>query len=320
MLAAPDEGHAEVLTFSPSDRGRDAWLARAAGGGGRFLGEVRDRLFALAAVRRHQLLLDVLPGSGLLTWEALRRAPEGGVHAVTPDVATLRLLTQQAARLAELDRPVLYHGPPEQLKQLLPADLRFDRILSRSPFTRLRRLTPAAQTDLLRLLAAWLQPDGRLLIAQTIPRLGQRLYQLVEWQGVAETLRDEVAAAEEGIYASADDPLVSWGVDDVLAAAAAAGLRVLSHAVVPLVEERRLTPAHWDRWFGAPQAGERPTYAARLSAAGLDPTAVERIGRLYRRQLLDRTWPWTSQTLFLHLEPASGGGDAQTLTRSDGNT
>ena len=308
MLTGPDEAPAEVLTYSPADRGREAWLTRASGGAGRLLGEVRDRLFAMAAVQRHHLLLDVLPGSGLLTWEALRQAPEGGVHALTADEGTVRLLTQQATRLAELDRPVIHFGAPEQLPRLLPPELRFDRILSRSPLTRLERLTPAAQRDLLQRLAAWLQPDGRLCLAQPVPRLGQRLYQLVEWQGVAEALRDAVAAAEEGIYTDEHDPLVNWDVADLLAAAAAAGLRVVEQALLPLTEERRLTPAHWTRWFGPAERGERPTYAQRLAAAGLPPADVERVGLLYRRQLLDRTWPWSSQTLFLHLQPADRAG------------
>src|SRR5690606_21301680 len=95
--AAP--GHLEVLTTSPTNRSRDAWLQRTIAGNGRQLGALRDRLFEMASVQRHHLLLDANAGSGLLTWEAVRQAPEGGVWAITADEAAGEALRQQAARL-----------------------------------------------------------------------------------------------------------------------------------------------------------------------------------------------------------------------------
>ena len=78
MLAAEDE-HVEVLTFSPDDPGRERWLQRTISGAGERLGELRDRVLDACRLQRHGLVLDLNAGSGLLTWEALRRVPEGGV-------------------------------------------------------------------------------------------------------------------------------------------------------------------------------------------------------------------------------------------------
>ncbi len=74
-------GAAETLTFTGDlARGdRDRWLARAVGGAGERLTILRDRVLDAARLQRHSLVLDLNAGSGLLTWEALRRAPEGGV-------------------------------------------------------------------------------------------------------------------------------------------------------------------------------------------------------------------------------------------------
>jgi precorrin-6B methylase 2 len=52
---------------------------------------VRDRLFTLAQLQRHHVVLDLNAGSGLLTFEALRRVPEGGVYACTRHLLKLLL-------------------------------------------------------------------------------------------------------------------------------------------------------------------------------------------------------------------------------------
>ncbi|HEY9654171.1 MAG TPA: AAA family ATPase, partial [Crinalium sp.] len=76
QLAALLEGTSvalpEVLTFGPVDSAQERWLQRTLGQAGDRLGEVRDRLFALAAPQRHHVVLDLNAGSGLLTWEAVR--------------------------------------------------------------------------------------------------------------------------------------------------------------------------------------------------------------------------------------------------------
>src|SRR5690606_16832135 len=143
QLAAMLEGATpvvpEVLTTSPTDRARDRWLQRAIADTGQNLGHIRDRLFELAAVQRHHLVLDLNAGTGLLLWEAVRRAPEGGVWALTSDPQTGDVLRQQAQRLPELQRPVILVGTPAELDYLLALrgeeDVRFDRVLARNPFT-----------------------------------------------------------------------------------------------------------------------------------------------------------------------------------------
>ncbi len=77
-------GAVEALTFTGELAGgdRDRWLARAVGGAGERLSALRDRVLDAARLQRHSLALDLNAGSGLLTWEALRRAPEGGVWSL----------------------------------------------------------------------------------------------------------------------------------------------------------------------------------------------------------------------------------------------
>jgi len=322
MVESAGDPHLEVLTTSPRDRGKDAWLQRAVAGSGRQLAALRDRLFEMTAVQRHHLVLDVNAGSGLLTWEAARRAPEGGVWALTADATAGEALRQQAARLPEVERPVILIGALDELDYLLrlrgEEAVRFDRILGRNVLPVWRDFPNRAFAT----LATRLLPGGRLVLAQPIPRHTQRLYELVSW-GRATALRDKVAAAEEAIYAGAADPLVNWDADDLRAALAAAGLVDVRLTVEEQTEERRITAGHLDRWFPAlspslreglgeggtegplPQGegtGARLSYGERLLAGGLSAAEVGKVAKLLREQLTEQTVGWRSRLAFVRAE------------------
>jgi putative ATPase len=84
QLAAMVEGEQhsnEVLSFSPPNQQRDQWLKRAGGEISAQLERLRDRLFTPLNLERHHLVLDLESNTGLLTWEAMRRVPEGRVWA-----------------------------------------------------------------------------------------------------------------------------------------------------------------------------------------------------------------------------------------------
>jgi len=311
QLAAMVEGesgapsHLEILTTSPINRTKDAWLQRTVAGSGRQLGGLRDRLFEMAGVQRHHLILDANAGSGLLTWEAVRRAPEGGVWALAADEAAGEALRQQAARLPEIERPTILVGEPAELDYLLSlrgeSDVRFDRILGRNALSRPDRSRKTCQ-----IFAAHLLPGGRLVLSQAIPRHTQRLYDLIEWGREAE-LRDKVAAAEEAIYTDPADPMTNWDQRDLMAALEAAGLTDIRLTVEEQTEERPITAAHLDRWFGAAAEDGRPSYRERLAAGGVTPDEMEKIERLFRNQLLNRAVVWRSRPAYIRAEKSGEG-------------
>jgi putative ATPase len=314
--------HLEVLTTGPTNRARDAWLQRAVTGSGRQLAALRERLFEMAGVQRHHLVLDVNAGSGLLTWEAARRAPEGGVWALTADEAAGEALRQQAVRLPEVERPVILIGEPAELDYLLSlrdeADVRFDRILGRNFLSDSNRIVGVSPALFARLL-----PGGRLVLSQSVPRHTQRLYDLVAW-GRETKLREKVVTAEESIYSAADDPVVNWDADDLVAALEATGFSAVQVTTEAQTEERRITTEHLDRWFGAaplpnplpqgegtrsPSRGEglgegikRPSYRERLLAGGLSTAEVERVARVFREQLAEQTVSWQSRVAYVRAE------------------
>jgi putative ATPase len=283
----------EVLTTSPPNKARDAWLQRTIANSGRNLAELRERLFEAAGLQRHHLVLDLNAGSGLLTWEAVRRTPEGRVYALTADATAAAALRQQAERLPELERPVILQGDPTELNYLLTLrdeyDLRFDCILARNPFTyHVSRIT---YQEVAAELLKWLLPGGRFCFSQTIPRHSQRLYKLIEWANFPARTASKVAKAEEAIYTNPADSLVNWDETDLAAALSAAGWE-LSHFLIEKQSEiRRITAEQLTRWFQS-NSDERPSYAQHLKQAGLKAADIEKIATLYERQLLNQTVSW----------------------------
>lgn len=304
-------GFSELLTFTGElARGdRDRWLQRAIGGAGERLSALRERVLDAARLQRHHLVLDLNAGSGLLTWEALRRVPEGGVWALAAAAGEAAALREIAGRLPPVERPAVLQGALVELDELLAlrgeADLRLDAIVGRGAVAAcLRAPAPSAESAAPRLaelaarLARRLRADGVISLAEPLPRRTQRLYALVDWTGVDATLAARVKAAEEAIYAAADDPLVNWAEDDLATAFRAAGLGHVAVEVDETITEARIGPAWLDRWFTPAAAGDRPAYVQHLTGR-LSADELATVEALFRRQLTGASVPWRSATAFL---------------------
>src|SRR5262249_52639936 len=149
--------------------------------------------------------------TGLLTWEALRRTPEGGVWALTPDPAAGAALRQQAERLPEVERPVVLVGALTELPTLLEKrgaqEVCFDAVVGRNTLTKC-----ADKTGALARMHACLRPDGRLSLVEVVPRHAQRLSALVDLTAYDDDLAARLQAAEATMYQTPTDALVNWDV------------------------------------------------------------------------------------------------------------
>ncbi|MDX1416066.1 MAG: hypothetical protein R3293_17850, partial [Candidatus Promineifilaceae bacterium] len=298
MVEGAIEAPPEILTTSPTDRARDIWLQRAIAGMGHNLAQQRERLFELAKIQRHHLILDINAGSGLLTWEAVRQVPEGGVWSLAFDATSGEALRQQAMKLADLDQPVVMIGKPEEIDYLMTLrneeDIRFDRIIGRNVFTRSIASLPEQMGNLIQKM----KPAGLLCFSQVIPQYTQRLYKLVDWSGHDE-LRTKVAEAEELIYKDPHDALVSWNETDL-----EMFISKLIDQVDVLVdrqnEERHISERQIESWFqlGESSAG-RLSYGQRLINSGLTLDELEQAEFLYRRSLFSSLIPWNVTTAYI---------------------
>ena len=295
MLAVEDRpADAEVLTYTAPDSARDRWLQRTISGMGERLAGLRDRVLDGARLARHSLVLDLKAGSGLLTWEALRRAPEGGVYTLARTDRDADALRQQSLRLDEAERPIVLQGDLADLARLLADDEtphHFDALVGHNVL-----VDVADKAAAVALLLPWVGPDGAISLAERIPRHTQRLYRLVNLTELGEELARRVVAAEEAIYSRDDDPLVSWDADDLAALWAATGLRA-EVTTEPESAEVRVTAGLLARWF-APSGDDRPSYAQHL-VAQVSAAEIERVAALFQRQLLNQTVDWHSRTAYV---------------------
>ncbi len=307
QLAAMVEGEGlgppEVLTFSGDGvaRARDQWLQRTVSNAGQRLAAQRERIMAAAQLQRHHRVLDLHAGSGLLTWEALRRAPEGYVAALARSEQDAAALAQMASRLATIERPLVLQGEIAALPELLhaageEAALHFDAIIGRNALGRVADKAAAA-----RQLAALLAAGGRISLAETIPAHTQRLYHLVDAAELPAPLVARWHAAEEAIYRVADDPLVNWDEHTLLAVFTAAGLET-SGTLERELSELQITAAQLGRWFGAVTTEGRPSYAHHLRRQ-LSADELTTIEALLRGQLLNRTVHWHTTLFYLNAHP-----------------
>jgi len=305
QLAAMVEGQAvappEVLTFSPADRARDRWLQRTVGNAGRGLGQLRDGVLDAAGIQRHHVVLDLNAGTGLLTWEAVRRAPEGSVWALTADPQAAEALHQQAARLPDLDRPFVLQGSLTELPALVASqaqgDVRFDAVVGRNALT--RQVDKAEAT---RSIRAMLRPTGVVSLAETMPRHTQRLYDLVDRTLLDDDLARRWVAAEELIYTAPDDPMVNWEANDLQTAFEAAGFDAIRLRVERHTTEMRITSTLLAHWFAVPRDlptdAVRPRYAQRLLAQ-LTPEETMQVQALLERSLSGQIVTWSSSVAYL---------------------
>ncbi len=302
------DGALEQMGRGRGPEAQSRWLQRTLSGVGQQLGHIRDRVFALARLERSDLVLDLNAGTGLLTWEAVRRANAGGVFALAADDRTATALRQQAANLEEIERPVILVGNVTELSpRMANGEWRkdtdspsadspfFDVALGRNVLTHLADKAAAAQT-----IATLLKPaGGRLILAEIVPRHTQRLRHLVDLSALPEDLAARIAAAEEAIYTNPADPMVNWDLPDLQTVLQTAGF-----ARVELIAEKSATEMHLgaeqiNRWFApTAEAGRRPTFAQHLLGQ-LSPAELADLKRLFERQLLGQVIAWNSTVVYV---------------------
>lgn len=305
QLAAMLEGVGappEILTYSASLDGsaRERWLQRTVAQAGEAAAALRERILGGGPLQRHSVVLDVNAGSGLLTWDSLRRVPEGGVYALAFNDADRRALQEQAQRLDAVERPAVLRGAIEELARLVAAEgVRFDAIVGRNAL--LRSVDKEAA---LAALAERMAPGGWLSLAETVPRHTQRIYALGDRSLLRADLAEKMVAAEEEIYADRADRLVNWDEATLRSALFAAFAQEgqagrVSMEWVDTDTELRITADLIGRWFGA-AVGGRSSYAERL-AEQMEPDEVGEIKDWITGRLLNRTVVWRRRTALLQV-------------------
>jgi len=299
-----EEDALEILTVAPSTGASARWLQRTISNTGEQLGRLRDRVLDAAQIQRHFVVLDLNAGSGLLTWEILRRAPEGGTWALARDRQSGEGLRQQAERLPEIERPIVLVGDPDELRDLLAlrgeGDLRFDAVVGRNALGTL----PDKNATLYH-LHEFLKPGGMLSLAEAVVKQAQRLYELVDLAALGSDLSRRVREAEEQIYAAPDAPLVNWMPADLQYAAEMAGFEQVGMGEQIQEADVLVGPGTIDQWFATESDRKRPSYAQHLLQE-IGPEELAQVRTLYERELAGQTVRWRTRIVVVVGQRAAG--------------
>ncbi|MEL6354262.1 MAG: AAA family ATPase, partial [Cyanobacteria bacterium J06627_28] len=283
----------EALTYGPDNPQQDRWLQRATGVLGTQLGEVRDRIFTLLNPQRHHVLLDLNASTGLLSWEAVRQVPEGGVYSCAHTTKAYDALTEQSAMLDELVRPVVFQVEDSDWLSAINAEntasgLTFDGIVGRNALMAIGDKLSAIQQ-----LRSLLSPNGKVVLAESVPSRGQRLSELLPPSEIEPELKEQLTQAEQHLFNNPDDPMVNWDVSDFQKDFEQVGFRCKIE-VSTFSTELLVTSALLARWLG-----DKGKYCEKLTEQGVSISNLEYLKDQFSRCLHNKTVSWTRSVAFI---------------------
>ncbi|BBM83393.1 AAA family ATPase [Candidatus Uabimicrobium amorphum] len=292
----------EILTFSGKylTSQKERWLQRTISQTGQLFATIRDTIFYENLLQRHSCVLDLNAATGLLTWEALRRVPEGGVWSFVYTAEHAKLLQQQSSRLSPIERPVVMHGKWQSFAQSYRennCEVKYDAIIGRNPFSQ-GECTAQSVVSLLEYAAQ----GCHIAIAQTVPRYTPRIYTFVEGK-LSKTLYAKVRKAEERIYTNKQDSMVNW--DEKTLEKAWANTRNLKIELVKHPMQLYISPEILRGWFQKNNAKERPSYGECLQQH-LSEKEWQKVRICIENNLGNKTISWSTTVAYIYAQVNNG--------------
>ena len=292
-LAASAEDGSSDTTFAAAPAESDAqqaWLRRASGDVGTYLEGIRDHLFEGLRVKNHFRVLDLNAQTGLFSWEALRRVPQGAVWSLCENATIAVGMREMSAHLNEIDRPTILEGELGDLEEAIRSveeSMRFETIVGRDALG-----SRPDKAEIFRTLRRRTAATAQLALVETVRKRAQRLTDLVNLEDSLDAdLASRVRAAEEAIYADETNPQINWDGEDLVKALAEAGFMQATCRLQTIASLRRMTPKLLEHWFS--QGGDKlKTFAWHLRRH-LEELEVVEIRKLFERQLVNKDVKWT---------------------------
>ena len=285
----------EILTFSPPDRQKERWYKRSSEGHGETLQMIRNRIFDKLHINRHDRILDINSGNGLLLWEGFRKIPEGGTWGLSTSKEGSEYLQLYCSSLSETEKPVILQSDLESFLKdpavVLDKNISFEIITGRNIFTNLSEKAEGFET-IFNLLAE----KAIFSIAEVIPSRAQRLSSLIEFPNQQKNLEKKFKTAEQEIYSAGDNPLVNWDEKKLISYCKKGGFKNITANIEIFTETRQITKRQLDKWLNRKMA--KNGYGRILSEifSEKDSNIIEKI---LRTELQDKTVSWKTELLFL---------------------
>ncbi len=272
QLALTEE-HQETATGTTEER----WIGRTFDGGAAKAQAIRDEIFAAVNPAPNARILDIHAASGLLTFEALRRCPEGGIFSIvipSPTAENFIGLMAQKPSLEQASIARVESITGSSIKAF--PDMEFDAVIGRNFLHQAEDLTA-----ILRSIDELLASGGHVAISNIIPDSMPRIYGLVEsTQSLSPNIITAWRDAEEQILH--DEQGHDFTAPMLENAAREAGIP-LRLRKLELAGTMTITPSIFNHWF-------KPNAQA--------PSYIDKIGRCLSSETCETIAQWA----FVHLK------------------
>ena len=295
----------ELLSWSPSARGREGWFKRLESGRSALLLSDRDLILDSLDLKRHSRILIPRADDGLLLWESLRRVPEGLCAAMVSSQSVKEALERFAAVLEVIEQPIITPGAFLSGMLPLPTEAedffgtrKFDAIAIREPFRPSTSVSPAVFTALAEQSAALLEKGGVLSFIASPPVLGERISRIVSESGrKGSAVQKNEQAAVENLLRSLEraetdffsGPGLSWTGEMLEKSLENSGFSATT-TVIDREEERLITGKDLEKWFN----NEKSAWGKAMETALKDGFAKLRELLSERIQQGQVRWRWKS--------------------------
>lgn len=286
-----DANPSEALTFSPSSRG-DKWLERTVSEAGDALATLRDTVFEAVPISRHDRVIDLATRTGLFTFEALRRVPEGQVITIAPDIEVANLIKQAAeANLGKLRQPIiLVQSYLDGLSAIKHNDVPEADSNWQADLITGRNILSAVDASFWTALWDVLSEVGRVVFTEVRRDKQPRLHSLINWND--RKLLEAATEAEDSLYEKSN-PRFKWKPSTSIRNAKSAGIILKEKDILTLRTQRFISEAEVRSWFDA-SAPLRATLQGITSQENIDL-----IRNTYLSQLSNRALPWAQHVSLL---------------------
>ncbi len=222
------------------------WEKRTSGSSGPQLTQVRDRILELAELHKDSLVLDVYARTGLLTFEAARRAPEGGVWAMAHDGKAHETMKTMSQRFSPFEQPQVIQAKWEScvsdIREAAGKNVAFNIIVGRNA------LAPQAdKVSLVKRLAGVLAGDGRMVFAETVHSRSMRISECIAFDKPC--IEEKFKSAEESLFGDTEDPMVNWNSRSLKEELAASNLFEIGTSELVFNSIRRISPSDIEFWL-----------------------------------------------------------------------
>ncbi len=289
--AMVDSDDTEAFSSVGSNSGdQRLWEKRTSGTSGSQLTQVRDRIFELAELKRDSLVLDAYARTGLLTFEAVRRVPEGSVWALTYDGKAYETLCTMAQRFSPFEQPQIVQSHMDtcdsDIRKAAGKRVKFDIIVGRNLLAR-----SEDKVSLVSRLAGCLVEQGTIILAETVHSASQRISKFIRFG--TSGFEEEFHSAEESLFTNADDPMINWDSRSLQEEISVSEMLSARVSEVTFTPTRRIAPADVEFWLRKSDAEGRKSLGDYLREA-FSEKEFEEIRKMLHLQLDNTDVQWKS--------------------------